>query len=390
MTSGIRILPFDRPTPFSPPAAYEELRRGAPIARVLTAHGESAWMVTRWEVVKQVLSDPRWGVTPPDADPAGTGSLFCDGQDHARLRRLVSRTFTARTLDGLRPRVHELGDAFVTDLVTAGPGADLVAILARPLPLTVICEILGIRVDDRDRFHCWADAALGLTADIGQAEGYGQAWGELAEFLGGLIATKREAPGGDLLSVLVAIRDADDGRLSDTELLTTAVALLTAGYLTTANALSTGLIKLLEVGGLADLSENQEAIVRAVEEMLRLQTGRTAEAMPRWAQVGFELYGQPVAAGDMVLARLEAANHDPAQFADPDRFDPDRAQNQHVAFGYGPHHCLGAALARLELTAAVTALARRVPALALACPPEDIPWTGHPLDDGPAALPVTW
>lgn len=269
MTSGTRSLPFDRPRPFSPPAAYEELRRDAPIARVLTAHGESAWMVTGWEGVKQVLSDPRLGVTPPDADPADIGSLFCDGQDHARLRRLVSRAFTARTLDGLRPRIHELGDSFVTDLVTAGPGADLVESLARPLPLTVVCEILGIRVNDRDRFHDWADAALGLaapTVDIGQAEGYGQAWDELAEFLGSLIATKREAPGKDLLSVLVAIRDADDGRLSDTELLTTAVALLTAGYLTTANALSIGIIKLLEVDGRADLSDDQEAVARAVEE----------------------------------------------------------------------------------------------------------------------------
>lgn len=349
-------------------------------------------MVTGWEVVKQVLSDPRLGVAPPDADPVSNGSLFCDGEDHARLRRLVSRAFTARTLEGLRRRIHELGDSFVTDLATAGRGADLVATLARPLPLTVISEILGIRVDDRDRFHTWADAALGLaatTADAGPG-GYDQAWGELAEFLGGLIATKREAPDADLLSALVAIRDADDGRLSDTELLTTTVALLAAGYITTANALSIGIIKLLEVEGLAGLAGNPGAVARAVEEMLRLQTGRTAEAMPRWAQVGFELHGQPIAAGDMVLACLEGANHDPARFADADRFEPDRAPNPHLAFGHGPHHCLGAALARLELTAAVTALARRVPTLALACPPEDIPWTGHPLDDGPAALPVTW
>ncbi|MDQ3762095.1 MAG: cytochrome P450 [Actinomycetota bacterium] len=151
-----------------------------------------------------------------------------------------------------------------------------------------------------------------------------------------------------------------------------------------------GLVKLLEAGGLARLAGNAEAVGTAVEEMLRHQTGRSGEAMPRWTLTDVDLYGQHIPAGELVLARLEAANHDPTRFPDPDRFDPSRVPNPHLSFGHGPHHCLGAALARIELTAAVSALAERIPTLTLACCPEDIPWSGHPLDDGPAALPVTW
>lgn len=235
----------------------------------------------------------------------------------------------------------------------------------------------------------WSSRSAGTPPTTPVTDG-GEAWAQLGGYVSDLIAAKRAEPGEDLLSALIGVRDHDDGQLSDTELVTMVSALLAAGYLTTANAISIGVLKLLLEGQLADLAREPAQLAAAVEEILRHQSGRTGEAMPRFAHEDVELHGQRIAAGAMVLARIEAANRDPNRFDDPDRFDPTRRPNPHLAFGHGPHHCLGAALARLELTAAVTALARLVPALALACPSEAIAWTGHLLDDGPAALPVTW
>ncbi len=382
-------LPLDRPEPFGPAPAYRTLRGSA--SRVITESGEPGWLVVDAESVRTVLSDPRFGITPPGTEAEG-GSLMTDGEPHARLRRLVARAFTPRTLEGLRPWVDELAGRLVADLVASGPGADLVAVLARPLPLSVTTHMLGIRVDDREAFHVWADAVSGLTAaGLGREPGYGaeQAWGELAGFLTGLIAEKRADPGDDVLSALVAVRDADDGRLDDGELVATSAAVVAGGYLTVANALSIGVVQLLQAGGLAGLAD-RDAAASAVEEVLRCQIGLGGEAFPRWARTDVELGGRRIAAGEMVLPRLEAANHDPDRFADPERFDRARTPNPHIGFGHGPHHCIGAALARIELVAAFSALARQVPGLALACRPEEIPWTGNPLDDGPAALPVTW
>lgn len=395
----IRAYPFARPGPLEPPPEYARLRAEAPLSRVTMPDGQPAWLVTRHADVALVLSDPRFGVAPPGAALPGNDSLFQDGAAHGRLRRLVSRAFTARRVEALRPRVESLAGQYVAEMAAAGPPADLVAALARPLPLTVIAELLGVRVDDRDRFGRWADAALAVVAldeaGTGEAGGdgggdAGQAWAQLGGYVTELVAAKRADPGEDLLSALVAVRDRDDGRLSDAELVTMASALLMAGYLTTANAFSIGALELLPAGRLAGLAHRPDRLAAAVEEILRRQSGRSGEAMPRFAHEDIELYGQRIAAGERVLARIEAANRDPERFAVPDRFDPDRSPNPHLAFGHGPHHCLGAALARLELHAALGALAARLPGLRLAQAVEDVAWTGHPLDDGPAALVVTW
>lgn len=397
MTTAAHRVPLTRPASFEAPAAYADLRRDEPVAQAVTAEDRPAWLVTGREEVRRVLSDHRFGLGAPGGELGAPDSLFCDGEPHARLRRLIARAFTPRRVAGLRPRVDEIAEVLVGELVAAGPTADLVDLVARPLPLRVISEILGIRIDDRARFHRWVDAALGLAMPLAghehpSAEEIGAVWGELSVFLGELIAAKRADPADDLLSDLIAVRDGDDGRLSESELLTTVFALLAAGYMTVANALSIGLVKLLERHTLAELTDDNRRIEHTVEEMLRHQTGPSGEIMARWAQQDLELGGREIRAGDMVLARLEAVNRDPDVFAEPAAFDPDRSPNPHLAFGHGPHHCLGAALARLELAAVLTALARRTPALALAlaCPSEDVVWTGHPLDDGPAALPVTW
>jgi cytochrome P450 len=387
-------LPLDRPDAFQPPPAYAALRARAPISKVLTPEGAPAWLVTSRDMVAALLVDPRFGISPPGSGSAGLGSLFTDGAPHARLRRLLAGAFTARRIAALRPRIAELANGFVANLRQAGPGADLLALLARPLPLAVIGEILGVEADDRERFMRWADASLGVITpnlvDPGtQQPGAEQAWAEFAAFIGELIAAKRAAPGEDLLGVLTGISDEQDGRCSDAELLMTAATLLTAGYLTVANALCIGLVHLLPTGLLPTLTDEQQAAT-AVEEVLRKQTGRTGEAMPRWAQVDLELDGRSIGAGALVLLRLEAANHDPAEFVDADRFDPGREPNRHLSFGHGIHHCLGAALARIELTAALRALAEQLPTLFLAGRPQELAWTGNPLDDGLTALAVTW
>jgi cytochrome P450 len=322
------------------------------------------------------------------------GSLFTDGEPHARLRRLLARTFTARAIGALRPRIAARANDLVADLVAAGPGADVMALVTRPLPLAVIGDLLGVVEVDRQRFRKWADASLGIVTpdlvNLGErAPGAEAAWGELSAFIGELIAAKRAEPGDDLLSALITVRDAEDGKLSDEELHTTTIALLTAGYLTVANALAIGLVHLLPTGQLHALTD-ESAAARATEEVLRMQTGRAGEAMPRWAQVDVELAGQRIGAGEMVLPRLEAANHDPAEFTDPERFDQTREPNRHLSFGHGAHHCLGAPLARIELAEALRALATQLPGLRLGCAPEEVVWVGSPLDDGPVALPVTW
>lgn len=353
--------------------------------------------ITDRQLIMSIMVDPRFGIAPPGTP--GMTSLFSDGDAHARLRRLLARAFTARAINALRPRIAELARRFVADLVAAGPGADVMAALTRPLPIAVICELLGVAEADRRRFREWADPALGVTAlglltpDLvnpgSPAPGAAQAWAELAAFIGELIAAKRAAPADDLLSALIAVRDADDGQLDDNELLTTTTALLAAGYLTVSNALAIGLTHLLPTGLLPTLTD-EAAATRATEELLRLQTGRSGEAMPRFAQVDVELDGQRIDAGEMVLVKLEAANHDPGEFPDPDRFEPTREPNRHLSFGHGVHHCLGAALARIELTQALRALAESLPELRLGCTIEEIVWTEHPMDNGPATLPVDW
>jgi cytochrome P450 len=383
------MITLDRPDAFHPPPSYAGLD---PVVRFQTPQGVPAWLVTGRELVMSVLVDQRFGIAPPGTP--GMSSLFSDGEPHARLRRLLARTFTARTVKALRPRIAALANDVVTDLVKAGPGADVMATVTRPLPLAVIGDLLGVAEPERLRFQRWADASLGVvTPDLvnpGEpTPGAEAAWGELSAFIGELIAAKRAEPGDDLLSALVEVHDTEDGKLSDEELLTPTIALLTAGYLTVANALAIGLVHLLPTGQLPTLADDSAA-ARATEEVLRKQTGRSGEAMPRWAQVDLELAGQRISKGELVLVKLEAANHDPAEFPDPERFDPTREPNRHLSFGHGAHHCLGAALARVELAEALRALAEQLPGLRLGCAPEEIGWTGNPLDDGPTLVPAEW
>ncbi|WP_188192199.1 cytochrome P450 [Nonomuraea sp. SYSU D8015] len=388
------VLPFDRPDPMAPPPAYARLRERTPVAPVITPDGRRAWLATSYDAVAQALSDRRYGLAPPGAETAANDTLFQDGEAHARLRRLVSKAFGPRGVGALRPRVERLADDHVAALAEGGPPADLVSGLAAPLSITVIGELLGVAIGDRERFRDLADAAgaadffFGAEEDLAAAA---EAWSRLTAYAGELVAAKREAPGDDLLSALVTVRDAEDGRLSDAELVAMTTTIVAAGYQTASNAISTGAIRLLVEGRLPALaSSGGEEIGAVVEEILRMQAGRTGEPFPRYAQEELELAGVRIGAGDMVLVRLEAAHRDPAHFADPDRFWPERRSSPSLVFGHGMHYCLGAPLARVELAAALGALARRLPGLKLRGAVEEIEWFGGGNDTGPKAVHVAW
>lgn len=373
-------LPYERPSPYDPPPAFADLRKDGPLVRTVDGAGRPVWLVLGADLAQRVLTDARFGIVGP-GEYADTDSLLCDGAAHSRLRGLISRGFGARAIDRLGPRIRDLADAHVADLADAGPPADLVALVALPLARAVIADLLGVDLADRDRFAAWAQA---ISTVVAEQDGTAvDGWTDLLAFLGELVAARRAEPGADLLSALAA-----EG-LSERQLVLAGAALLAGGQLTSANALSIGIVKLLDTGGLRGLTDDTAANA-AADEILRHQAGVSGEPYPRWALSDVDIAGHRITAGDMVIVRLEAANRDPACFVDPDRFDRTRDPNRHLRFGYGPHRCVGAAIARAQLVAAIRALATRLPGLALACAPEDVPWTGAPFDDGPAALPVTW
>lgn len=377
---------LDRPSPYLPPPAYARQRGDSVVIPTMTVDGQPVTVMIGWEAAQQVLADTRFTVVKPGTT-AMPGSLLCDGIDHARLRRLLARGMSARTLEAIRPRMDELSDDLVGQMLAGGQPADLMNDVARPLALLMITELLGIEVRDHERFRAWAEAMSGLTAaDIAE---YAAAWEQFMAYVRELIVTKRAQHGSGLLSSLIEARDTEDGRIEDEELVTIAATLLTGGFLSTSNSLGLGVIKLVETGRLGNITD-RDAAAHAVEEMLRLQAGLPSEAFPRWATTDIEVAGHHFAAGDIVLVRFEGANRDPDRFADPEGFELLRAPNPHLRFGHGPHLCIGAALARIVLTSAIRAIAEHVPGLALVRAPEDIPWTGHILDDGPAVIEVTW
>lgn len=377
-------LPLERPDPLTPPA-YERL---APVSRVAGADGVPAWLVTSYELVAAGLADPRLALTPPGVPVDERASLFQDGPAHTRLRRLVARAFTPRRIAELAPRIEALADEHAAVLAAAaeeGP-VDLVDLLAAPLAVGSLGLLLGVALDDHPRFRVLVDdalradpmAAAGDPALLAEAE---RAWGALMGFTAELVAAAREHPGDDLLSALVGIRDADDGRLGDGELVALVTTLLAAGVITVRGGLAVAVVRLLEDDALAGFAARDDA-AGLVDELVR-RAG--VEVFPRWATEDIVLGGVAVAAGEKVLLRLEAANHDPARFADPAALVPAR-HAAHLGFGRGPHHCLGAALARVELIAALTALSRRAPHLRLAAPVADIPWHRGEVDSGPTML----
>ncbi|MGP3949425.1 cytochrome P450 family protein [Streptomyces sp. 7N604] len=403
--------PADESFARDPYPYYAALRSQRPVARVALANGTHAWLVTGYEQTRAVLADPRFSNVPPQAagrpkpDSPAQRARAClarhmlnsDAPDHTRLRRLTSAAFSPRRVDALRPRIEDLTDGLVRDLAARldrDGSADLVDAFAFPLPVLVIGEVLGVPEADRDALRAWT-YRVGSPADALEQGAVDEAWTRLYGYFTGLIAEKRRAPGGDLFSALV--HDSSEGGLDDGELLAMAFLLLFAGYETTMNLLASASLLLLthphELA--AARREGPDRWAAVVEEALRHASPlegttwrRTTEAVDLGA-------GARIPAGASVLAVLASANRDPSRFPDPNAFRPDRygagpeRAAPHVAFGHGPHFCVGSRLARLEAATALPRLFAAFPGMRLAAEPTQLPYRPGLLVRGPRRLPVT-
>lgn len=397
-----RTFPFGEPDGLDLDPLFARLRREEPLCRVRLPYGEPGWLATRYEDVKVVLSDPRFSrAAAKDRDeprtrmhrPEPNTIMSFDPPEHSRLRRLVAKAFTVRRVEQLRPRAQQIADTLVDAMLAKGAPAELVEEFALPLPITVICELLGVPVEDRVDFRVWSDAFLSTTRYT--PEQVAEYVGRLREYMAGLIAQRRETARDDLLSALVAARDEAarnaDGRLSEAELLSLSEGLLVAGHETTASQIPNFVYALLtNPAQLAMLRADLDLVPKAVEELLRYVPLGSGGGIARYALEDVELSGGTVRAGEPVLVALAAANRDDSVFADADRLDLHRTQAPHVGFGHGPHHCLGAPLARMELQVALRTLLTRLPGLRFAVPAQDIEWKTGVATRGPARLPVTW
>lgn len=375
----------------------DEARECGRLIRVRLPYAGEAWLATRYAHVRQVLTDPRFSraaAMGPDVprqtpDPPFVRTIMdVDRGEHGRLRRLVAQAFTERRIDDLRPYVREVAHRLVDGMLAAGPPADLAQAVALPLPMTVFCRTLGIPLADRAMFGRWTEALVALRR-ITAAE-FREVVEALEAYLRELIHRRRAEPTDDLLSALVSARDSGGG-LSEQELVSFGVTLLAAGFETTASHIANSTYLLTSRGHWAELGRAPERLGRTVEELLRFVPLNGGTGLPRVAVEDVELGGVTVRAGEAVFVSTISANRDSAAFPDADEFDPGREPAlPHLAFGWGPHRCLGARLATMELHEALAVLADRIPTLRLAVPARSVRWKTGTILRGPRALPVTW
>jgi cytochrome P450 len=385
--------PFNTPDGLQLSDAYERVRDQSGLLRVQLPYGEPAWLVTRYADARLVLGDQRFSRAaaashdePRQSEGQRDGGILgMDPPDHTRLRSLVAKAFTVRQVEKLRPQVRELTAALLDEMETAGPPADLVDLFALPLPVAVICRMLGVPTEDRPRFRVWSDDALSTSSLT--AEEFDASRAELRAYMAGLIDQHRQAPQDDLMTALIEARD-DGDRLSELELIDLCVGILVAGHETTASQIPNFVLTLLDhPDQLARLRAEPELVPNAVEELLRFVPLGSGAGQPRYATEDIEVGGTLVRAGSPVLVAVGAANRDALRFSAPGVLDIAREGNQHLGFGHGVHHCLGAPLARLELQEALSALITRFPELRLA---GDVTWKSEMLVRGPRVMPVEW
>jgi cytochrome P450 len=388
----------------NPLAYFTPEREERPVRPVIMPGDGKAWLVTRYADVRSALADGRlykdWAgkLTSPGWVPDEvTGYLAvhllnADPPNHTRLRKLVSKAFTARRIAGLRPRVEAI-TASLLDAMEARAGVgtedgthvlDLIEEFASPLPVTVICELLGVPASDRDQFRRWSNAIVDSTVAPGEFRAAGVG---MFQYFTSLVAAKRARPADDLISALTEARDSGDS-LDERELIAMLFLLLVAGHETTTNLIATGTLALLTNPGERDRLRTDPALLpRAVEELLRYANPLN-HATERFTMEPVEIGGVTIPAREWVLCVTSSANRDPDRFPEPDRLDLSRDAAGHVAFGHGIHYCLGAPLARLEGEVAFGALFTRFPALALAADPATLRWRPSSLIHGLEALPV--
>ena len=373
----------------NPYPTYAELRSTAPVHRVELPDGLGIWLITRYDDVLAVLKDERlvkdWRKVltseqlaqvppiPPVMEALSRNMLDMDPPDHQRLRSLVSKAFTPRLIERLRPRVQAIADGLL-DAVQDRGEMDLIDDYAFPLPITVIAELLGVPAEDRDSFREWSDAAVsGNTTQEHLDKVLIPHMQAFTDYLHALFEEKRKNPKDDLVSALLRAEEAGD-KLSEDELLGMVFLLLVAGHETTVNLIGNGVLALLQhPDQLQKLKDDPSLIKPAVEELLRYD-GPVETSTERFAREDVRIGETVIPRGEMVLVVLAAADHDPERFADPDELDITRVDNRHLAFGKGIHHCLGAPLARMEGQIAISTLLARMPDLRLKGSPESLSW----------------
>ena len=395
------------PDYFQRPLAYlGRMREEGPVTPVVLPHGDRAWMVTRYAEVRAALADARlhkeWAskLTGPDWVPdevtgyLSVHMLNTDPPNHTRLRKLVTKAFTPRRVAALRPRVEaitaSLLDAIEARVAAGEASVDLIETFAFPLPVTVICELLGVPSRDRAQFRQWSNA---IVASEGEPGSFRAAGAAMYHYFTKLVAAKRAAlaedsePADDMVSALIEARDSGDS-LNERELIAMLFLLLVAGHETTTNLIATGALALLtNPAELARLRSDPSLLPGAVEELLRYSNPLN-HATERFTLEPVEIGGVTIPAREWVLCATSSANRDPDRFHDPDRLDVGRDAGGHVAFGHGIHYCLGAPLARLEGEVAFRALFERFPGLSLAADPAALRWRPSSLIHGLEALPV--
>ncbi|EOD69701.1 cytochrome P450 [Amycolatopsis vancoresmycina] len=397
-TDPLPRFPFEAATALEPPAEWAEFREKCPVARVALASGDEAALITRYDDVKTVLSDPRF-TRPSAGDNAArvadteSGGVFNSemaavlpqhGEAHLKWRRLLGKWFTAKRMAALRPGMAAMAEQLVDEMVAKGAPGDLKAGLAFPLPVWVICDMLGVPDTDRDRFAHWSDVMLSMTRYT-QAE-FDAAQAEFGRYMGGHIAGKRAEPGEDILSALIA----EGVDWSDAMLTATGIGLLIAGHETTANMIAKMVAMLL-----ADRSRWEQlladpSLVRtAVEESLRVDAN-AGVGMQRYITEDFEVGGTVLPGGTTAMCSMAAANRDERAFEDAGAMDLTRSPNPHLAFGAGAHACLGQPLARTELQVVLEVLLRKLPALELAVPADELRRVEGLAVGGLRELPVRW
>jgi pentalenolactone synthase len=367
---------------------------------VRTPAGDVAWLVTRYAETRALFGDPRLGRSHPDPERAAriSGSALLGGpmgdaaneaESHARMRKHLAPAFAARRMHRLRAHVADLVADALDRMAAHSAPADLHELVAVPIPVLVICELLGVPYADRDRFHGLSEGVGGVTDRAASL----RALHDLVAYIGELVPRKRSAPGEDLISDLVA---ADPEGRYDDRTAGLAAMLLFAGHETTVTRIDVGTVLLLtHPEHYRALATDPTRVATTVEEILRLAApGGSGGGLPRYAHaditVGSGEEAITIRAGDAVVLSPAVANRDPAAFPDPETFDPNRAVGGHLAFGYGPHYCIGAALARVELQAVFTALPARFPDLRLAVPLDRLQLRADLLTGGLRALPVRW
>ncbi|WP_242614213.1 cytochrome P450 [Actinomadura roseirufa] len=357
-----------------------------------TAVGHSAWLVTGYEEVRALLDDDRLGRSHPDpanASRSGNSVLFGgprgqmdrERRAHARTRSMFLPYFTAKRMRMLRPRIDELTDGLLDGIEDHGAPADIQKMLATPLPILVICELLGVPYEDQADFRAWTEAATNTRDRDLSVRGSAKAY----EYVRGLVARKRREPGDDVISRLCGHPDA-----SDEEIVKLGMKLLVAGHETTVSQIGWGVLFLLSHPRQWQmLLDDPSRIDDAAEEILRAPV-TLPNGVGRYAQVDLEIDDAQIKAGDLLLLENGAGNHDPNVFPEPDRFDITRRPNRHLTFGHGAHYCVGAPLARMELQSVLARLMPRFPELRLAAPVTELRVRDDGLTSGLVELPVSW